>query len=54
MTDMRIGEASALRWDDIDFEEGTLNIFKTLYYKNASNYHFPPITLPKVGLLFIF
>src|SRR5690625_1464008 len=40
MTGMRIGEASALQWDDIDFEEGTLKISKTLYYKNASNYRF--------------
>lgn len=40
MTGMRIGEASALQWDDVDFEEGTLNISKTLYYKNASNYRF--------------
>lgn len=28
MTGMRIGEASALQWDDVDFEEGTLNIPK--------------------------
>src|SRR5699024_5834606 len=40
MTGMRIGEASALQWDDIDFEEGTLKISKTLYYKNAPNYRF--------------
>src|SRR5690625_1539785 len=40
MTGMRIGEASALQWDDVDFEEGTLSISKTLYYKNASNYRF--------------
>lgn len=40
MTGMRIGEASALQWDDVDFEEGTLNISKTLYYKNAANYRF--------------
>lgn len=40
MTGMRIGEASALQWDDVDFENGTLDISKTLYYKNISNYHF--------------
>src|SRR5699024_4156224 len=40
MTGMRIGEATALQWDDVDLEEGTLSISKTLYYKNASNYRF--------------
>ena len=33
MTGMRIGEAAALQWSDIDFETGLLNINKTLYYK---------------------
>ncbi len=33
MTGMRIGEAAALQWDDIDFETGMLIISKTLYYK---------------------
>jgi len=40
MTGMRIGEASALSWKDIDFEVGTLNIDKTLHYKNMQNYSF--------------
>lgn len=40
MTGMRVGEAPALQWDDVDFEKGTLNISKTLYSKNASNYRF--------------
>lgn len=46
MTGMRIGEASALQWDDVDFDEWTLNISKTLYYKNDSNYRF---TEPKTS-----
>lgn len=40
MTGMRIGEATALQWDDVDFEKGTLDISKTLYYKNAADYRF--------------
>lgn len=30
-TGLRLGEASALCWDDIDFEKGTLRVDKTLY-----------------------
>lgn len=30
MTGMRIGEASALQWSDIDFQTGMLSITKTL------------------------
>lgn len=40
MTGMRIGEAAALQWDDIDFETGILSITKTLYYKSMTEYHF--------------
>ncbi|MBC6314070.1 tyrosine-type recombinase/integrase [Listeria grandensis] len=40
MTGMRIGEATALQWDDIDFETGVLSITKTLYYKNLNEYYF--------------
>lgn len=40
MTGMRIGEASALQWDDIDFETGIVNIDKTLYYQRQSQYEF--------------
>ena len=38
MTGMRIGEATAIQWEDIDFDSGVLTINKTLYYKNQSNY----------------
>ncbi|MDF2791176.1 MAG: site-specific recombinase, phage integrase family, partial [Neobacillus sp.] len=40
MTGMRIGEATAVQWDDLDFETGVLSIDKTLYYKNQSDYRF--------------
>ncbi|WP_142971117.1 site-specific integrase [Enterococcus faecium] len=44
MTGMRIGEATAIQWDDIDFETGMLSIDKTLYYKSQKEYYF---TSPK-------
>ena len=40
MTGMRIGEATAIQWEDIDFDSGVLSIDKTLYYKNLDNYSF--------------
>lgn len=40
MTGMRIGEAAALQWDDINFETGLLSITKTLYYKSMTEYKF--------------
>lgn len=40
MTGMRIGEAAALQWDDIDFKTGMLIISKTLYYKTMNDYKF--------------
>ncbi len=40
MTGMRIGEATAIQWEDIDFDKGVLSIDKTLYYKNLDNYSF--------------
>ena len=36
MTGMRIGEAAALQWSDIDFETGILSINKNLYYKTMT------------------
>lgn len=44
MTGMRIGEASALHWNDINFEKAVISIKKSLHYKNASIYQF---TSPK-------
>lgn len=40
MTGMRIGEATAIQWEDIDFDSGILTINKNLYYKNQTNYSF--------------
>ena len=40
MTGMRIGEAAALQWTDIDFETGILSINKNLYYKSMKEYKF--------------
>lgn len=40
MTGMRIGEAAALQWSDIDFETGILNINKNMYYKSMTEYKF--------------
>lgn len=40
MSGMRIGEATALQWKDIDFDTGVINIDKTLYYKNLENFSF--------------
>ncbi|MDH6603725.1 integrase [Bacilli bacterium PM5-9] len=40
MSGMRIGEATALSWCDIDFETRVLNIDKTLIYKNQNDYHY--------------
>lgn len=43
-TGLRIGEAEALTWDDIDLEKGTINVNKTLVYPLNSN---PYISTPK-------
>ncbi|EPM6849844.1 tyrosine-type recombinase/integrase [Enterococcus faecalis] len=40
MTGMRIGEATAIQWEDINFKTGVLKIDKTLYYKNLNHYEF--------------
>lgn len=40
MTGMRVGEATAIQWEDIDFDTGILSIDKTLYYKNQNAYYF--------------
>ena len=51
---MRIGEASALQWADIDFETGMLSITKTLYYKTMNDYKFvEPKTQASIRTLYI-
>jgi len=47
-TGMRVGELLALKWKDIDFDEDTINIYKTLYNpkNNIKEYKLvPPKTL---------
>ena len=43
---MRVGEMCALKWKDIDFEEGTVNIIKT-YYNPTGNARKYKLTPPK-------
>ncbi len=40
MTGMRIGEATALQWEGIDFEEGTIRVNKTLWLRSYEIYTF--------------
>ncbi|NSS93200.1 site-specific integrase [Enterococcus faecalis] len=40
MSGLRIGEATALQWNDIDYETGILSVTKSLHYKNSENYYF--------------
>ena len=45
MTGLRLGEAQALEWDsDIDFENKTLTVSKSMYYKSATEFY---VTEPK-------
>ena len=37
-TGMRVGEATGLRWCDIDFEEGMINVNHTLVYYSNGNH----------------
>lgn len=54
MTGMRIGEAAALQWSDIDFEAETLNTTKTLYYKTMTDYKFTePKTRASIRLIYL-
>lgn len=39
MTGIRIGEAQALTWSDIDFKENLLRINKSMYYKNSNEFY---------------
>ena len=38
MTGMRIGEATALTWKDVNLDRRYLTVKKSLYYKNAQTY----------------
>ncbi|MBV7391836.1 site-specific integrase [Enterococcus sp. ALS3] len=40
MTGLRIGEATAVQWEDINFKTAVLKIDKTLFYKNLQHYEF--------------
>jgi len=40
MTGLRVGEATALQWGDLDFDTGVLDVHKTLYYRNQQQYKF--------------
>ena len=44
MTGLRIGEAQALTWADINFKEKTLYVSKNMYYKTSKEFY---ITEPK-------
>lgn len=38
-TGMRKGELAALKWSDVDFENGTISINKTVAFNNAGKFH---------------
>src|SRR5690625_7832114 len=40
MTGMQIGKATAIQWEDVNFDSEILTINKNLYYKNQSNFRF--------------
>lgn len=40
MTGIRVGEACALQWEDVDLKNGHLIVNKTLVYKNRTNFRF--------------
>lgn len=46
MTGLRLGEAQALEWNDIDFEEKTLRVNKNMYYKNANEFYITETKTP--------
>ncbi|KRL44038.1 site-specific integrase [Lacticaseibacillus manihotivorans] len=37
-TGLRLGEATGLFWDDIDFEQGTLQVERTLHFRSVFDY----------------
>lgn len=42
MTGLRLGEAQALKWSAVDFEEGTLSVRHSMYYRNAGDWKLTP------------
>lgn len=52
MTGLRLGEAQALTWSDIDFQNGSLNVNKSMYYQNAKSFYtHPPKTKAGIRLI---
>lgn len=39
LTGLRLGELMALKWTDIDFEEGTVKVDKSMYYKSKKEWY---------------
>lgn len=47
-TGLRVGEATGLRWEDVDFEKGTISVNHTLvYYNHAENGCYFGVNTPK-------
>ncbi|MGY5218529.1 site-specific integrase [Enterococcus hirae] len=40
MTGLRMGEAQALEWSDLDWENETIRIEKSMFYKNAQEFYY--------------
>ncbi len=40
MSDLRVGEATALLWETLDFETSVLKVTKSLYYRSMKSYEF--------------
>lgn len=49
MTGMRVGEATALMWSDLDFDTGIIKVTKSLYYQNVNKFEFTE-TKTKAGI----
>ena len=47
-TGLRVGEVTGLRWEDLDFEQGTIDINHTLvYYNHSENGCYFNVNTPK-------
>ncbi len=40
MTGIRVGELTALQWDDLDINTGVIKVTKSLYYRSLENFQF--------------